>query len=56
MTMENHARKQVQMHEVAKHIATKMSKKAPRQFRSTFYYNKVYHTKFEGIMLQSKSS
>ena len=48
MTMEDHARKQVQMHEVAKHIATKMSKKAPRQFGSTFYYNKVYYTKFEG--------
>ena len=48
MTMEDHAIKEVQMHEVAKHIATKMSKKAPRQFGSTFYYNKVYYTKFEG--------
>lgn len=48
MTMEDHARKQVQMHEVAKHIAKKMSKKVPQQFGNTFYYNKVYYTKFEG--------
>ncbi len=48
MTMDDHARNQVQMHEVAKHIAKKMSKKAPQQFGNSFYYNKAYYTKFEG--------
>lgn len=47
MTMVDHARKQVQMHEVAKHFAKKMSKKAPGTFGNTFFYNKVYYTKFE---------
>jgi hypothetical protein len=47
MTMVDHARKQVQMHEVAKHFAKKMSKKVPGTFGNTFFYNKVYYTKFE---------
>jgi hypothetical protein len=35
------------MHEVAKHFAKKMSKKVPGTFGNTFFYNKVYYTKFE---------
>ena len=46
MEVEAHARKQVQMHEVARHLTKKLQKSAPSAFGETFHYNKVFYTRF----------
>ena len=40
---EQHARKQVQMHSVARNVAQRFTKKAPLGFGETFTYHKVYY-------------
>ena len=47
MGVEAHARKQVQMHEVARHLTKKLQKSAPSAFGETFHYNKVFYTTFQ---------
>ena len=49
ITIENHARKQVQMHEVARYITKKFKNTASKfSFGKTFNYNKVYYTNYNG--------
>ena len=45
-SIEDHARKQVQMHAVARHIAKKFALKAPSEFGSCFKYNHCYYTTY----------
>ena len=47
-TVENHCRKQVQMHAVARHLAKKFERKAPSKFGECFKYNRCYYTMFDG--------
>ena len=47
-TTEIHARKQVQMHEVARYIAKKLQAKAAPSYGDTFKYNKVFFTTYDG--------
>ena len=42
LTPEDHTRKQVQMHTVARNVAQRFSKKAPPEFGPTFSYSKVF--------------
>ena len=42
VSLENHTRKQCQMHSVARNIAQRLAKKAPSEFGHTFEYNRVY--------------
>lgn len=43
-SVENHCRKQVQMHSVAKHIAERFKAKTPPEFGECFEYNHCYYT------------
>lgn len=43
-TPENHSRKQVQMHEVARHLTRKFKSKAPAAMGKCFEYNHSYYT------------
>lgn len=45
--IDSHARKQVQMHCVAKKLAKKLSKKAPPAFGDSFTYKRIYFSKVE---------
>lgn len=45
LSLESHARKQVQMHMVANAIALKLAKKAPVTYGKTFCYNNVFFSK-----------
>ncbi len=47
-TVENHCRKQVQMHAVARHITSKFERNAPSTFGQCFKYNRCYYTTFDG--------
>lgn len=47
-TPDDHTRKQVQMHSVAKGITKSFASKAPSNFGECFKYNKVYYTQYEG--------
>ena len=47
-TVENHCRKQMQMHAVARHLAQKFEINAPTKFRECFKYNWCYYTMFDG--------
>ena len=47
-TVENHCRKQVQMHAVARHLAKKFERNAPTKFGECFKYNRCYYTMFDG--------
>ena len=42
ISAENHTRKQVQMHSVAKQLALKLAKKAPVEYGNVFKYEKIY--------------
>ena len=44
-TVEDHCRKQVQMHAVASHITNKFNSKVPADFGKCFKYNHCYYTK-----------
>ena len=43
-TVEDHCRKQVQMHAVARHIASKFNLKVAAEFGKCFKYNRCYYT------------
>ena len=45
---EEHARKQVQMHTVARNLAQRLEKNAPEEFGETFKYGKVFFSLFKG--------
>ena len=47
MSPEDHTRKQVQMHMVAKAIALKLAKKAPSSYGKVFEYHSIYFSKIE---------
>ena len=49
MSPEDHTRKQVQMHMVAKAIALKLAKKAPSSYDKVFQYHTIYFSKIEEI-------
>ena len=49
MTPEDHTRKQVQMHAVARNISQRFGKNAPKEFGPTFTYNKVYFSRYNGL-------
>lgn len=42
ISFEEHAKKQCQMHTVARNVAQRLSKHAPEEFGHTFHYNRVY--------------
>ncbi|KAJ7365535.1 hypothetical protein OS493_005647 [Desmophyllum pertusum] len=46
-TAEDHTRKQVQMHSVARQLTKQFSSKVPTQFGQSFHYNRVFYTQFE---------
>ena len=46
-TLEDHTRKQVQMHEVTKHVTKGFSMKVPQEFGECFSYNHVFYTTFK---------
>lgn len=43
-TIESHCRKQVQMHEVARHLTKKFKSQVPKEMGKCFQYNRVYYT------------
>ena len=47
-SVENHCRKQVQMHSVARHITQRFKAKAPQEFGECFEYNNCYYTAYNG--------
>ena len=47
-TVENHCRKQVQMHSVARLLAKKFERNAPSTFGKCFRYNRCYYTMYDG--------
>ncbi|CAB4017492.1 transient receptor potential cation channel subfamily M member 6-like [Paramuricea clavata] len=44
MTVEDHTRKQVQMHAVARNLTARFSAKVPEEFGKTFQYDKVFYS------------
>ena len=49
MTAEEHTRKQVQLHTVARNLAYQSSKRLPKEFGKAFQYNKIYYGVKNGI-------
>ena len=47
-SIEDHARKQVQMHTVARHLAKKFSSHSPKSFGESFSYNKAFYAVWDG--------
>lgn len=47
-TVEIHARKQVQMHSVARHLTKQFTLKVPKSFGKSFSYNKVFFAMYDG--------
>ena len=47
ISIEDHCRKQVQMHTVARHLAKKFESKAPPSFGKCFKYNYCYYTTYK---------
>ena len=47
-TVENHCRKQVQMHAVARHLAQEFKRNAPTKFGECVKCNRCYYTMFDG--------
>ena len=45
-TIDDHARKQVQMHVVARHLTQKFALTAPTEFGACFKYNRCYYTTY----------
>lgn len=48
MTLEDHTRKQVQMHIAASSITKTFSSNVPKEFGDVFHYNKVYYAVYNG--------
>ena len=53
--VENHCRKQVQMHSVARHIASKFKRSAPSTFGQCFTYNRCTIQVLMASLLQSRN-
>ena len=49
MTIDQHARKQVQMHSVARAVTQTLMRKLPAAFGKSFSHNKVYYSTMEGL-------
>ena len=49
MTVEDHTRKQVQMHSVARNITQRFSARVPSQFGDCFRYGKVFYSVLNGV-------
>ena len=49
MTHEEHTRKQVQMHTVARNIAQRFAKNTPKEFGCTFEYGKVFYSQYKDL-------
>ena len=49
LTLEEHTKKQVQMHEVARHICSEFRKHGPATFGSNFKYGKVFFVNYKGF-------
>jgi hypothetical protein len=47
-SVEDHTRKQIQMHCAARHVANVFSTKAPREFGESFKFNRAYYTTYIG--------
>ena len=47
ISLEEHAKKQCQLHTVARNISQRLSKHAPEEFGVTFQHNKVYFSMLE---------
>ena len=47
MSVEEHTRKKVQMHTVARNITQQFASKAPPQFKETFAYGKVFYSSLD---------
>ena len=47
-TVEDHTRKQIQMHCAARHITKAFSIKAPPEFGECFTFNQAYYTVYQG--------
>ncbi|KXJ05549.1 Transient receptor potential cation channel subfamily M member 6 [Exaiptasia diaphana] len=47
-TVEDHCRKHVQMHAVARHLTQRFKSKAPKKFGNCFHYNECFFTTYEG--------
>lgn len=48
LTIEEHAKKQVQMHSVAKYITDRFSKDAPEEFDKTFAHGDAFYAAYDG--------
>ena len=46
MTVEDHTRKQVQMHAVARNLTARFSAKVPKEFGEAFQYGKVFYSQW----------
>ena len=49
MTVEDHTRKQVQMHSVARNITQRFSARVLSQFGDCFWYEKVFYFVLNGV-------
>lgn len=47
-SIENHTRKQIQMHSAARHLANLFTSKAPGEFGQCFKFNRAYYTVYAG--------
>ena len=49
MPIEDHTRKQVQLHQVASNIVLQFNNRAPAKFGKQFSYNKVYYSTYKDV-------
>ena len=49
MPIEDHTRKQVQLHQVASNIVLQFNNRAPAEFGKQFSYNKVYYSTYKDV-------
>lgn len=49
MTIDQHTRKQVQMHSVARSISQSLQRKLPSSFGKSFSYNRVYYSSIDSV-------
>ena len=48
LSIENHTRKQVQMHSIARNLAHRFALKVPEQFGKSFIYGKAFYAFIDG--------
>lgn len=46
MTIEDHTRKQVQMHTISRNLTARFSAKVPEEFGESFQYGKVFYSQW----------